>query len=286
MVKIKHLVTAVASVGLSVGLSGCGVFAGSDVYALQATTAQGGSPFTRALSDEYRAAANYEANVEAEWDDADWFAGRGLQSATGQLVLPVEPTTLVSWHWRVPPSDRLAVLQNARGELIAALDAGARDRVPALAAQVQVLYDCWAEEEAENELNDHCGPDFRRLLVGIQITRVDRDDQGGYQVFFDWDRSNITPTAAQIIRQAADTVRQGGTIQIGVTGHTDSSGPDSYNQPLSERRAAAVRAELVNDGIPDGEIQTVGVGEAGQMVPTADEVREPRNRRAVIVLRK
>lgn len=284
MANMKHLVTAMASVGFGLSLSGCGMFSGGDVYALQATVAQGGTPFTRALADQYRAAANEEATVEAEWDDADWFAGRGLQSAAGQLVLPVDPATLVSWHWRVPPSDRLAVLQAGRAQLMAALDGGARERVPAQAAQVQVLYDCWAEEEAENEV-DNCAADFRRLITTIQVTQV-MPEQGGYQVFFDWDRSNITATAAQVIRQAADIVRGGGMIQIGVTGHTDSSGPNSYNQRLSERRAKAVRGELVRDGVPAGEIQVMGVGEADQLVPTADGVREPRNRRAVIVPQK
>jgi outer membrane protein OmpA-like peptidoglycan-associated protein len=53
---------------------------------------------------------------------------------------------------------------------------------------------------------------------------------------------------------------------------------------LSERRAAAVKSALVSDGVGGGEITTVGVGKTGLLVPTADGVSEPQNRRAEIVL--
>lgn len=282
MTKMKVFASVMTTLGLGLGLNGCGFTDIGDVYQLRTTTAQGGTPFTQALSVEYRAAANDEANVEAEWDDAGWFARRGLEAASGVVVLPVDPTTLVSWHWKVPPQERLIPLVNARALLISVLDGGARERAPGPAAHVQVLYDCWAEEEAENDLTDTCGADFGKAIGTFQVAQT----PGGYQVFFDWDKSAITSEAAAVIRQAAENVHQGRMIQIGVTGHTDSSGPDSYNQPLSERRAAAVSAELVRDGVSEGEIQVVGVGEAGQLVPTADDVREAKNRRAVIVLQK
>lgn len=286
MAKMKHWVSMMTTLGVGLGLSGCGYSDIRDVYRLQETTAPGGTPFTQALSDEYRTQANDEAKVEAEWDDAGWFARRGLQSAAGEIVLPVDPATLTSWHWTVPPPERLTVLLNARAQLIAVLDGGARERVPAQAAHVQALYDCWVEEEAENDLTDSCGPDFRKLIATFQVAETTTPEQTGYQVFFDWDKSNIDVAAAAVIRSASGNVQQGRTIRIGVTGHTDSSGPESYNQPLSERRAAAVKAELVRDGVPENEIEVVGVGEAGQLVPTADDVREAKNRRAVVVLQK
>jgi outer membrane protein OmpA-like peptidoglycan-associated protein len=105
-----------------------------------------------------------------------------------------------------------------------------------------------------------------------------------FQVFFDFDKSDITSAAANVIRSAATAVKQGHVVQVTVTGHTDTVGSASYNQGLSERRAAAVKQQLVADGVSDGEIQTVGVGKTGLLVPTADGVREPQNRRAEIVL--
>jgi outer membrane protein OmpA-like peptidoglycan-associated protein len=105
-----------------------------------------------------------------------------------------------------------------------------------------------------------------------------------FQVFFDFDKSEITEAAARVIEAAAATVKAGNVARITVTGHTDTVGTDRYNQALSERRAAAVRDGLIADGVGAGEITTSGVGKRGLLVPTADGVREPQNRRAEIVL--
>ena len=108
--------------------------------------------------------------------------------------------------------------------------------------------------------------------------------QRAFQVFFDFNKADITAAAAKVIQQASDSVKAGHLTQINVTGHTDTVGSAKYNQALSERRAAAVKAQLVADGVPNGEIATSGVGKSGLLVPTADGVREPQNRRAEIVL--
>jgi outer membrane receptor protein involved in Fe transport len=105
-----------------------------------------------------------------------------------------------------------------------------------------------------------------------------------FQVFFDFDKSTITAAAAKVIQAAADAVKAGNIVQITVTGHTDTVGSAVYNQGLSERRAASVKGQLVADGVASGEITTIGVGKTGLLVPTADGVREPQNRRAEIVL--
>jgi len=110
------------------------------------------------------------------------------------------------------------------------------------------------------------------------------EKQRSFQVFFDFNKSDITAAAAKVIQAAADNVKAGNVTQIAVTGHTDTVGSAVYNQGLSERRAAAVKKQLIADGIPDGEIATRGVGKTGLLVPTADGVREAQNRRAEIVL--
>jgi len=107
-----------------------------------------------------------------------------------------------------------------------------------------------------------------------------------YLVFFDFDRSDITVEADRIIRQAADAFKKGQSPQMSVTGHTDRAGSDAYNQALSVRRANAVKARLVQYGVPANAITTIGKGESEPLVPTADGVREPQNRRAEIVIRQ
>jgi iron complex outermembrane receptor protein len=110
------------------------------------------------------------------------------------------------------------------------------------------------------------------------------EKQRSFQVFFDFDKSDVTEAAAQVIAAAAESVKAGNVTTITVTGHTDTVGTARYNQALSERRAAAVKKALVADGVAGGEITTIGVGKTGLLVPTADGVREPQNRRAEIVL--
>jgi len=70
-----------------------------------------------------------------------------------------------------------------------------------------------------------------------------------------------------------------------VDGYTERSGTVAYNQALGPRRAQAVAAELVRDGVPAGAIAVTSFGESRPLVPTADGVREPQNRRVEIVLR-
>jgi len=105
-----------------------------------------------------------------------------------------------------------------------------------------------------------------------------------YLVFFDWNKADLTDRARQIIGEAAGA-RGTGVTRIEVNGYTDRSGSDSYNQGLSVRRANAVAAELVRRGVPRNEIATRGFGEANPLVPTADGVREPQNRRVEIILK-
>jgi len=105
-----------------------------------------------------------------------------------------------------------------------------------------------------------------------------------FMVFFDWDRSNLSQQALNTIRQAADQFKATGKARITAAGHTDTSGPESYNMALSLRRANAVKDGLVRDGVPAAAISVVGKGETQPLVQTADGVREPQNRRVEIVL--
>ena len=73
--------------------------------------------------------------------------------------------------------------------------------------------------------------------------------------------------------------------RIELAGHADRSGTVRYNQALSLRRAEAVAAELIRLGVPRPRITVQGFGESRALVPTADGVREPQNRRVEIVLR-
>ena len=107
-------------------------------------------------------------------------------------------------------------------------------------------------------------------------------NMGPYIVFFDWDKSDITPEAAQVLDGAVEANRNCNNAPMVIAGYTDRSGPDAYNQALSERRAEAVRNHVMSRGVDGGAIATEAFGETNPRVPTADGVRELQNRRAEI----
>ena len=105
-----------------------------------------------------------------------------------------------------------------------------------------------------------------------------------YLVFFDWDKATLTDRARQIVRDAADNSKRVEYTRIEVNGYTDTSGTPQYNQGLSVRRARAVQAELIKNGVSANAITIHGFGDTQLLVPTGPGVREPQNRRVEIII--
>ncbi len=111
-----------------------------------------------------------------------------------------------------------------------------------------------------------------------------------YLVFFDWDRSDLTPRAREIVAEAARNSTTVQTTTIEVDGYADTSHAlpgargAEYNLALSRRRADSVRTELVRDGVPSAIIDIHAFGDTQLLVPTGPNAREPQNRRVEIVL--
>lgn len=103
-------------------------------------------------------------------------------------------------------------------------------------------------------------------------------------VFFDFNKSDLTAEAQQVVQEAVKTLKEIGAVRVLVTGHTDTVGSDSYNMGLSVRRAETVKDEMVREGVEGSEISIEGKGFHDLLVPTGPGVREPQNRRAVIDL--
>ncbi len=119
-----------------------------------------------------------------------------------------------------------------------------------------------------------------KLMLGVQASADVR-----FTLYFAEGGSRLTPESeaqlAQVVQRAAE--RPGGEIQV--TGHTDTSGPAEANDALSLQRARAIRDLLITRGFKADLIEAIGRGERELLIPTADEVNEPRNRRAEIVVR-
>jgi OmpA family len=107
---------------------------------------------------------------------------------------------------------------------------------------------------------------------------------GKYVVNFGLNGSTLTEQDRRVISQAAEDYQRTGTARVTVTGYTDTTGSKAYNLQLSQQRAQVVASELIADGVPATDIVTLGRGEENLLVPTADGVNEPRNRRVEIVV--
>jgi outer membrane protein OmpA-like peptidoglycan-associated protein len=114
-------------------------------------------------------------------------------------------------------------------------------------------------------------------------------------VLFDFDKADIRPKAQEALKQVASLIRERGKLRspVVIEGHTDGKGSDSYNQKLSDRRAAAVKTWLVQEeGLKDVSFRTQGFGAKRPVAPNTkpdgsdDPDGRQKNRRVEIVLRK
>jgi outer membrane protein OmpA-like peptidoglycan-associated protein len=107
-------------------------------------------------------------------------------------------------------------------------------------------------------------------------------------VNFDFDKADIRSDAAVSLDEAAtllaDALADCPSRTVSVEGHTDATGPDDYNQRLSDRRATAVMEYLVGKGVPAARLSAKGFGESSPIAP--NETREGRalNRRVELRL--
>lgn len=265
---------ACVAVGALALVSGC---TGWNLDALQSAE-RVGSPFTVALANEYQALAEYEALTMNDWVDADYFAVKGLAAAGGEAVLPEDPS---NW-WE--PEDKIGELQQARADLITALDSGAREAQPETAARCQVLYDCWVEQQEENHQPTHiaaCRDNFYTCLASLSPQQVIAET---YVILFDFDRSDLTAAGQAVVSEVVGVALGNPGMNIHLVGHTDTVGSPAYNLRLSQARAATVNNALVAGGVQPTRITSEAKGESDLAVPTGDGVRNQANRRVVVTL--
>lgn len=107
----------------------------------------------------------------------------------------------------------------------------------------------------------------------------------GFSIYFDSGSSNVSTESKPILEQVLAEVRQRDSHDISLNGHTDRTGEDAANMKLSLDRANAVKTLLVEQGIPAENLTIEYYGESKPVVPTEDNVDEPKNRRVEVVVR-
>ena len=125
-------------------------------------------------------------------------------------------------------------------------------------------------------------------IPGTTVERLDdnlllvRFDAG---ILFGVDSSMIDPAARTSLGEAANVFTEYEKTGIIVQGHTDSTGSETHNQALSERRADAVRSYLIGQGIDASRIVSVGYGEGEPVASNATDSGRRLNRRVDLLLK-
>lgn len=231
-------------------------------------------------------------------------------AAEGETVLP-EPLE----NWRLD-DEYINEFDTQRNRLMAAFDQGARELVPTEAGFAQFSYDCWIEQQEESwQKQDiaECRTQFYTAMADLEgalkgtmpeiVEEVEEIimapaapivqdtsttgfipiSEAMFLVFFDFDKSKVATSGLDVIDAVASEIQGRDDITtVVITGHTDSSGPDAYNQRLSKRRATAAKTALIAKGVSESLIRIDAMGEKNQLVSTPNGTREPANRRAEI----
>jgi outer membrane protein OmpA-like peptidoglycan-associated protein len=110
---------------------------------------------------------------------------------------------------------------------------------------------------------------FRRALAAQPIL------PHHFRLYFILGSDELTPDSKIAYRAVFDDIKQRPVYEIEVVGFTDTLGDLAYNQTLSLARPAAIRGELVRDGLDRDTISIAGRGKRDPLVPTADQTPDP-----------
>ena len=106
-----------------------------------------------------------------------------------------------------------------------------------------------------------------------------------YLLYFDFDTVTLRPESQRRLPEVLRAIQGRKSCDLSVIGHTDRIGEADFNYRLSLRRAEKVRGVLMTRGVAEGCIVVRYYGESDPLIPTPDEVAEPRNRRVEVQIR-
>lgn len=102
---------------------------------------------------------------------------------------------------------------------------------------------------------------------------------------FETGSTSLTASSRPLIGKILEAIRERSPLDVGVVGHTDTAGTEELNNALARQRAEAVARLLVEAGADPAILEIDSHGKAVPLVPTGDQVSEPRNRRVEVTVR-
>ncbi|MCD2325117.1 OmpA family protein [Sphingomonas sp. IC-56] len=296
-----------ATVGYDLGVFRLEAEVGYKSATVDGLTSSVGLPGAAAGSYDYAGGRTTALSfmVNGLWDFGDddgvqGFVGPGIGIARIKSRLALnsasdivdDSDTVVAWQAiagvRAPISDNVDVslkyrFFNAPGvDLVAANGAEVSGRFRSHSILGGLTFNFGAPAEPLPEPAPAPAPEYTPPPAPEPVAPVVVCTPGPYIVFFDWDKSDITPEASSILDNAISNYQNCANTRVVLAGHADRSGSASYNVGLSQRRADSVKGYLTGRGISDGVISTEAFGESRPRVDTADGVRELQNRRVEI----
>ena len=254
-----------------------------------------GSEFNAQLYEGYITLSSREIG-EYDFRDSDFFALKAADAARGDDVMPTR------MEERLLPADKKEELSKARTRLVSMLVGSGKTKAPAVAAQAQISFECWMQEQEEGHQPAHisaCRNAFYNSLIAGEVAlRPPPPPEPApepepepepvyatyYVVFFEFDSSDLSASAKVTLDEAAATALEMRPYKILIRGHTDRAGPETYNLALSERRALSVAGYMIDQGAGRFVIDVEGLGESEPIAKTSDNVRDGRNRRVEVSL--
>jgi outer membrane protein OmpA-like peptidoglycan-associated protein len=106
-----------------------------------------------------------------------------------------------------------------------------------------------------------------------------------FLLYFESNSPQINSSSLKVIPEILRTVKERDSHDIAVVGHTDRTGDEAYNKTLSQKRAESVYDILISKGIKKEDIKMSYHGEGNLLIPTADNISEPANRRVEVMVR-
>jgi len=106
-----------------------------------------------------------------------------------------------------------------------------------------------------------------------------------FLLYFLSDSSELTAESKSYIPEILSLVNKREFYEMSIIGHTDTTGSDEYNMRLSSARAESVRDALLSHGIRSAKMELRYHGKRDPLIPTGDNVREPRNRRVEVIVK-